>query len=58
MRQETFVSVRDRPGMIPLFGVDVGTRNVPVLSAFARTFWLSTLIHRTGWKGHARTALY
>ncbi len=26
MRQETFVSVRDRPGMIPLFGVDVGTR--------------------------------
>jgi len=33
-------------------------RNVPVLSAFARTFWLSTLIHRTGWKGHARTALY
>lgn len=26
MRQETFASVRDRPGMILLFGVDVGTR--------------------------------
>lgn len=26
MRQETFASVRDRPGMTPLFGVDVDTR--------------------------------
>ncbi len=26
MRQETSVSVRDRPGMTPLFGVDVDTR--------------------------------